>query len=337
MGFGRPELKSTHLLEIKALTVEFPMDQGVLRAVDEVSLSLARGESLGLVGESGCGKSVMAQSILGLLPPPGRVRAGEILFDGMDLVKLSPPELRKVRGRRIGIVFQEPMRSLNPVLRCGEQVAEVLRAHRGVRGGEARAQVCAIFEQMGFHDGGDLYDAYPHQLSGGMRQRVMIAVALACDPCVLLADEPTTALDVTIQAQIISLLARLKRARNLSVLFISHNLALVSEACERVAVMYAGRIVEVAPVAGLFDKPWHPYTRALIACLPGVDDATRPTPIPGEVPHPLALPGGCRFRDRCPEARAACGKEPPLVEGEAGHWVRCWVAQEAVGRNHDAE
>ena len=229
------------LMDIENLTVEFLTARGALRAVDQLSLEIGAGESVGLVGESGCGKTATALSILQLLPRPGRVASGEIRFLGKDLLGLGESEMRGIRGRQIAMVFQEPMRSMNPVERCGEQVAETLNIHLHFGSHESRSRVLALFGQVGLSDPAEVYEAYPHQLSGGMRQRVMIAMALACDPPLLLADEPTTALDVTIQAQIVALLARLKRTRGLAVLFISHNLALVSGACERVAVMYAGR------------------------------------------------------------------------------------------------
>lgn len=316
------------LLEIEDLTVEFPAAKGVLRAVDGVSLTLSAGESLGLVGESGCGKTVTALAIVGLIPQPGRVRGGRVCFRGRDLLNLSESERRDLRGREITMVFQEPARSLNPVLRCGDQVVEVLTAHLRLDRRTVRARVLSLLEQVGLRDARALYDAYPHQLSGGMRQRVMIAMALACDPVLLVADEPTTALDVTVEAQIVSLLEGLKRARDLSILFIAHNLALVSQACERVAVMYAGQLVEVAWADEIFEAPRHPYTRALVDCLPSLDGPiTPPRPIPGEVPHPLVRPAGCRFSDRCGETRGVCrDREPKLEPVGEGHWVRCWIA-----------
>jgi len=321
------------LLDVEGLTVRFPTPAGVLTAVDGVSLRLGEGESLGLVGESGCGKTVTALSILGLVPKPGRVECQALRFRGRDLATLDEAKKRKLRGREMAIVFQEPMRSLNPVLQCGEQVGEVLRVHLGMGGRAARARTLSLFEQVGLPDGAEIYHAFPHQLSGGMRQRVMIAMALGCDPLLLLADEPTTALDVTIEAQIVSLLASLRHNRRLAVLFISHNLALVSETCEKVAVMYAGRIVEAAPVDEIFDRPLHPYTRALIECLPKMEGPPqRPTPIPGDVPHGLALPPGCRFSDRCPLAVPVCReREPRLSAVGSDRSVRCWLCEEERG------
>jgi oligopeptide/dipeptide ABC transporter ATP-binding protein len=331
---GRRALTTDPLLEIRDLAVHFPTAEGALRAVDGVSFDVARGESLGLVGESGCGKSVTALAVLGLVPPPGQIVAGQIRFEGQDLRSMAPAEQRARRGHRIGMVFQEPMRSLNPVLRCGDQVAEVLRTHLSMTRRDAQERVLALFARVGLPGGRDLLDVYPHQLSGGMRQRVMIAMALACDPVLLLADEPTTALDVTIQAQIMSLLADLKGDHDLSVLFISHNLALVAEACERVAVMYAGQIVEMAPVERLFAGPRHPYTRALIDCLPTLEEASAPRPIPGEVPHPLALSTGCRFEERCRRVRPACSERAPALARVAeNHWVRCWDGEDGEGEN----
>ena len=323
------------LVHIENLTVEFPTARGELKAVDRLSLRMDAGESVGLVGESGCGKTTTALSILRLLPRPGRVESGRILFQGKDLLTLRESEMREIRGRKIGMVFQEPLRSMNPVERCGEQVAETLHAHLRLSSEASRRRVLALFEQVGLSEAARVYEAYPHQISGGMRQRVMMAMALACDPPLLLADEPTTALDVTIQAQIVGLLARLKQATNLAVLFISHNLALVSGTCERVAVMYAGRLVEVAPTDALFERSRHPYTRALIASLPRIDGPlARSIPIPGEVPDLLSLPPGCRFGDRCPEARRECRLEdPPLVELSAGHSVACWRANGRRGES----
>jgi len=320
------------LVDIEDLTVEFPTDGGVIRAVDRLRLNIAEGESVGLVGESGCGKTVAALSLLRLLPAPGRVVSGTVRFEGTDLLALDEERMRELRGRKIAMVFQEPMRSLNPVFRCGAQVAETLEAHSRLDARESRRRVVSLFDQVGLAPAKDLFEAYPHELSGGMRQRVMIAMALACDPRLLLADEPTTALDVTVQAQIVDLLTRLRRSRNLAVLLISHNLALVSGVCNRVAVMYAGQIVESAPAAMLFERPGHPYTRALVESLPRIDGPVGvPVPIPGEVPHPLRWPRGCRFADRCFRVRLECrSEEPPMTKWASDHWVRC---REGAGRN----
>ncbi len=327
------------LVDLDNLTVEFPVGRGVLRAVDRFRLTIEEGESLGLVGESGCGKTVTALSLMRLLPRAGQV-SGEIRFRGRDLLALDEPAMRKLRGREIAMVFQEPMRSMNPVLRCGEQVAESMRVHLRLDSRASRSCASDLLEQVGLRDVDRLYNAYPHELSGGMRQRVMIAMALACDPLLLVADEPTTALDVTVQAQIVRLLGELKRSRNLAVLFISHNLALVSEACRRVAVMYAGRLVELVSTEILFCEAAHPYTRALIGALPRIDGpVASPVPIPGDVPHPLNLPPGCRFNDRCALARSRSAlaqrrcrlEEPPMTRIADGHWVRCWVASEEKG------
>jgi peptide/nickel transport system ATP-binding protein len=320
------------LVDIEDLTVEFPTDAGAIRAVDRLRLSIAEGESVGLVGESGCGKTMTALSLLRLLPAPGRVVSGTIRFAGTDLLSLDEEKMREFRGRKIAMVFQEPMRSLNPVFRCGPQVAETFGAHARRDARESRRRVVSLFDQVGLAGANELFDAYPHELSGGMRQRVMIAMALACDPRLLLADEPTTALDVTVQAQIVDLITRLRRSRNLAVLLISHNLALVSGVCDRVAVMYAGQIVETAPAAMLFERPAHPYTRALVESLPRIDGPVGvPVPIPGEVPHPLKWPSGCRFADRCTRVRFECrSEEPPMTKWAADHWVRC---REGAGRN----
>jgi oligopeptide/dipeptide ABC transporter ATP-binding protein len=325
----RPAEAAGALLEVRDLRTWFHTDEGVVRAVDGVSFDLAAGSTLGLVGESGCGKSVTALSILRLIAsPPGRIEGGEILFRGRDLVTLPDRELRRVRGNEIAMVFQEPMTSLNPVFSCGEQVAEVLRVHRGAGRREAREQAVELLRLVGIPAPEQRVDEYPHQLSGGMRQRVMIAMALACRPALLIADEPTTALDVTIQAQILELLARLQRDLGMAVLLITHDLGVVAEVAEHVAVMYAGQVVERCPVREAFHDPRHPYTLGLLACVPHLGaHRGRLHVIPGAVPDPAAHPAGCRFHPRCGFATERCrAEQPALAPAAAGHEVRCWHA-----------
>lgn len=308
------------LLEIRDLTVAFDTPRGRATAVEDVSLSLEAGSVLGLVGESGCGKTLTALSILGLVPAPGRVRSGRIVFDGRDLRGLSEAELRAVRGRRIGMIFQEPLTALNPVFTVGEQIAEGLRHHLGASRRAAWSRAVALLEEVGVPDPARRARAYPHQLSGGLRQRAMIAMALAPGPDLLLADEPTTALDPTLQAQILALLARLRAERGLAILLVTHDLGVVAEACEAVAVMYAGRVVERAPVEALFEAPAHPYTAGLLSSIPRrLPDGRRAPlrPIPGAVPSPFDRPPGCAFAPRCPRAAPACAAAEPALEALA--------------------
>lgn len=314
------------LLAIENLQTFFFTKNGLIKALNGVDLCIEAGETLALVGESGCGKSLTALSLLRLVPEPGKIVGGEIRFDGRDLLRMPIEEMRRVRGNRIGMVFQEPMTSLNPVLRIGEQVAEVLRLHQGHDRGHAAAEAVNLLGQVGLPAPGDRARDYPHQLSGGMRQRVMIAMALACNPQLLIADEPTTALDVTIQAQIMELLAKAKTARGMATLLITHDLGVVAQHADRVAIMYAGRIMESAPVLELFANPCHPYTRGLLACVPKLGEKRRRlTPIEGTIPAPGQVPEGCPFFDRCPEAFAPCrGELPQLIEVSPGHKVRCW-------------
>ncbi len=316
------------LLALHDLEVHFHLPAGRLQAVGGVSLELFPGETLGLVGESGCGKTVSAHAVLRLLPETAEVR-GEILFDGEDLLSWPAARLRQVRGNRIGMIFQEPMTALNPVFTIGEQVAEVLMVHRGLSRGAALEEAARALSRVGLTDAGRRLRQFPHQLSGGLRQRVLIAMALVLSPALLIADEPTTALDVTIQAQILELLRRLKRELGLAVLFITHNLGIVAQVAERVAVMYAGLLVEEAPTPRLFKTPCHPYTQGLLASVPRLD-FTRPPgapllPIPGQVPDLFRPPSGCRFAERCPRAFAPCGEPPPWVGAAPGHRVRCWL------------
>jgi peptide/nickel transport system ATP-binding protein len=317
------------LLEIKNLQVHFHLPAGRLRAVGGVNLTLAPGETLGLVGESGCGKTVTAMSILRLIPAPPAELTGEIVFAGLDLLRLPEARLRDIRGDRIAMVFQEPMTALNPVFTIGEQVAEVLRQHRGLSHREALREATRALTRVGLPDPARRLPQYPHQLSGGLRQRVLIAMALACDPELLIADEPTTALDVTIQAQILALLKSLKDELGLAVLFITHNLGIVAQTADRVAVMYAGLIVEEAATRELFRNPGHPYTRGLLSSVPKLDFHNPPgaslAAIAGQIPDLSEPPAGCLFKERCPQAMPHCTDPPPWQEVAPGHRVRCWL------------
>ena len=318
-----------HLLEIAGLSTSFATRAGVVRAVDNVSLSLQTGRVLGLVGESGCGKTITALSILNLVPPPGRITAGRILFEGRDLLALSAEEMRKVRGGRISMVFQEPMTALNPVFTVGNQISEVLTTHQGLSDHDALDRSVELLRSVGIPSPEKRVHEYPHQLSGGMRQRVMIAMAIACRPSLVLADEPTTALDVTIQAHILDLLTRIQSEMGMAMVLVTHDLGLIAERAHEVAVMYAGRIVEQADTAVLFADPLHPYTRGLMASIPRPGEAKRSRlrTIPGTVPRLSDLPQGCTFSPRCDIRITQCEKEPDLVEVKPGHKVRCWKAK----------
>ena len=319
------------LLSIEDLHTYFFVDGNVAKSVRGVDLSLGRGQTLGLVGESGSGKSVTAQSILRLIQQPaGRIVQGRIVFEGTDLASIAEEEMRRIRGNSISMIFQEPMTSLNPVIRIGEQIAEVVRLHRGLPAKEALDYATDMLAKVGIAEPARRIAQFPHELSGGMRQRVMIAIALSCAPRMLIADEPTTALDVTIQAQILDLMRSLQRESGISILLITHDLGVVAEMAHRVAVMYAGQIVEHAAVATLFERPLHPYTEGLLASVPGLDRA--PTPdrmlpaIAGTVPNVLDLPPGCAFQDRCPKVHDRCRREePPLATVELRHDARCWL------------
>jgi len=314
------------LLQIDHLTTGFDSPGGLLRAVDDVSLSLRRGETLGLVGESGSGKSLTALSILRLLPPPGRIVRGRIVFRGRDLVTLSERGMRAVRGAEIGLVFQEPMTALNPVYRVGTQIGEALLVHRLTTRREARDRAIEWLRAVRIPDAEHRVDDYPHQLSGGLRQRVLIAIALACRPALLIADEPTTALDVTIQAEILDLLRRLREDLQLSMLLITHDLGVVARMADRVAVMYAGRIVEEGPVREILRQPKHPYTRGLLSSIPGRGADRTLRAIEGTVPSLDGLPPGCAFAPRCAERFAPCDEAvPPLDAVEPDHRVRCYL------------
>ena len=318
------------LLSVRDLRVWFFTDQGEAKAVDGVSFDVREGETLGIVGESGCGKTVTSLALLGLLPePPARIMDGSsVRFRGQELVGADEKQLRALRGNEISMVFQEPMSSLNPVFSVGDQIGEALRLHRGMNRRAARAEAVRLLDEVGIPEPARRVDEYPHQLSGGMRQRVMIAMAISCGPKLLLADEPTTALDVTIQAQILELLAELRRTLGMAVLLITHDLGVVAEVCDRVAVMYAGQVVETGTVEDIFVRPAHPYTRGLLGSLPSVGGAGgRLVSIAGTVPSPLHWPEGCRFRARCGLAGDGCEAPQELVElGAHGRAARCWRA-----------
>ncbi len=318
------------LLTLRGLRVSFATDAGPVPAVRGVDLAVGEGETLALVGESGCGKSVTALSILRLLPtPPGSYDAGTIEFAGEDLLRVPEERIRAVRGNDIAMIFQEPMTSLNPVFRVGDQVAEAIELHERVSGNEARKRAIEALRRVGIPAPEQRVDEYPHQLSGGLRQRVMIAMALACSPRLLIADEPTTALDVTIQAQILELMAKLQRELGMAVLLITHDLGVVAETAHRVAVMYAGRIVEESAVGPLFERPRHPYTAGLLRSRPRLDLAGgRLVPIEGSVPDALHVPAGCAFHPRCPLATERCRSEEPPLVAQDGHRFACWVTSE---------
>src|SRR5688572_30888799 len=334
-----------HLLEVTNLQTHFPTRGGLVRAVNGVSFRLDRGELLGLVGESGCGKSITALSIMRLISPPGKIAGGEIMFDGKDLLRLSEQEMRHMRGDDIAMIFQDPMTSLNPVFTVGEQIAEALRLHRKLSRKDAEVAAIDAMREVAIPDPARRVDDYPHQLSGGMRQRVMIAMALACNPKLLIADEPTTALDVTIQAQILELLNELRMQRELAVLLITHDLGVVAEVADRVAVMYTGRIVEESPVEELFARPKHPYTEGLLRSVPKLTSEhvlrkERLETIEGVVPRPTDLPPGCHFAPRCPHRMPRCTEEDiPLYELDGGVKVRCvlYDLAAAVAADHDAD
>ncbi len=319
------------LLTIEDLVVAFHTDEGSLRAVDGVSYEVPRGRIVGVVGESGCGKSVTALSVMRLVPiPPGAIEGGRILFEGRDLLTLSEREMRALRGDRIAMIFQEPMSALNPVYTVGEQIVEAIRLHRDVDRAEARRRAVEALGQVGIPAPEERIDSYPHELSGGMRQRVMIAMALACEPDLLIADEPTTALDVTIQAQILELLSRLQRETGMSIVLITHDLGVVAEFAHHIVVMYAGKVVERAETATLFEQPLHPYTRGLLRSVPSYGDNARKPRLPtiaGVVPDLRNLPPGCRFADRCARVTDRCRRqEPTLRTVGPGRLVACWEA-----------
>ncbi len=317
------------LLDVQDLRTHFFTREGVVQAVDGISLSVDRGKVLGIVGESGCGKSVTALTLMRLIPsPPARIVSGRILFDGRDLLQLPESEMRKLRGDRIAMVFQEPMTSLNPVFTIGNQIAEILKVHRGLGRREALARAGDLLVRVGIPDPDRRLREYPHQLSGGMRQRVMIAMAVACEPALIIADEPTTALDVTVQAQILRLLRGLSESSGTALVLISHDLGVIAETAHTVAVMYAGRIVEYTTTEQLFAHPRHPYTLGLLKSLPRFTEGEkkRLEAIPGTVPKLSELPKGCKFNPRCPFVVDRCYREePPLEDKERGHRARCWA------------
>lgn len=313
------------LLQVKDLRTYFETGSGTVRAVDGVDITVDKGDTLGIVGESGCGKTVLALSIMRLIPAPsGRIVSGKILFDGVDLVSLKEEEMRDIRGRDISMIFQEPMTSLNPVFRVGDQIAEVVRKHVGLSRKDALERAVEMLRLVGMPSPEERIRDYPHQMSGGMRQRVMIAMALSCNPRLMLADEPTTALDVTIQAQIIELIDEMKEKAGTSVIMITHDLGIIAESTQSACVMYTGKVVEYSNVRDLFGEPLHPYTVGLMGSIPrGAKGRLRA--IPGVVPSLYELPGGCSFQDRCPEAMQICReKDPELIEKLPGHSVRCW-------------
>jgi peptide/nickel transport system ATP-binding protein/oligopeptide transport system ATP-binding protein len=320
---GRPPL-----LDIQDLKTYFHTDEGVVKSVDGVTYDVLPGETVGVVGESGCGKSVTALSVMRLIPvPPGRIEGGRILFDGEDLVRAPESRMRQVRGGKIGMIFQEPMTSLNPVFTVGDQIEEAVRLHLRLSAADARARTIEMLAKVGIPSPDQRVDEYPHQMSGGMRQRVMIAMALSCNPKLLIADEPTTALDVTIQAQILDLVRQLQDEFHMSMLIITHDLGVIAETAHRVVVMYASKIAEKAAVKELFGRPLHPYTQGLFRSIPSLAGGNgRLQTIEGTVPNPLEFPTGCKFNNRCPFAAQHCvEREPPLREVADGHWVACWL------------
>jgi oligopeptide/dipeptide ABC transporter ATP-binding protein len=331
-------LEGGPILQVKGLRTSFKTREGVVKAVDGIDFSVGRGEIMGLVGESGCGKSVTSLSILRLVASPGSIDAGQIVFDGKDLMTLSSEEMRQIRGDRITMIFQQPTSSLNPVRDVDWQISEVLELHRKMKGDAAHGRALELLRMVGIPDPERRLKSFPHELSGGMAQRVMIAMALACEPDLLIADEPTTALDVTIQAQILDLMRKLRDETGTAIILITHDLGVVAEMCDRVAVMYAGEIVEQTDVASLFRAPLHPYTRGLIGSIPVVGDVKESlSTIPGNVPNLINLPAGCRFAPRCltrvdQDVTLATEAHPALLPVTPGHDVRCWLYHDQDGR-----
>lgn len=319
------------LLEVKNLKTEFKLKQGIVKAVDDISFTIDKGEILAIVGESGSGKSVTSLSVMGLLQKPGEITDGEILFKSQDLTKLGRKDLQKIRGNLISMIFQEPMTSLNPVMRIKDQIMETIMTHMQISKQEALARTIEMLEIVGIPSAAQRANDYPHQMSGGMRQRVMIAMALACEPELLIADEPTTALDVTIQAQILELLYRMREKFHMAIMLITHDLGVVSEAADRVIVMYCGKVMEEADVRSLFTHPLHPYTVGLLQSIPQIDDDSeeRLYMIKGMVPNPLHMPPGCPFSDRCDHSFERCSQEMPQLQEVNGHKVRCFLYEEA--------
>jgi peptide/nickel transport system ATP-binding protein len=334
----RARTRTGPLLEVRGLYTSFHTRDGVVRAVDGIDFTVNAGEILGLVGESGCGKSVTSMSIMRLVAKPGRIDGGEVLFDGTDLLRLDPEAMRKIRGDRISMIFQQPQSSLNPVWDVGAQIGEVLEIHRNMRRKAARDRALELLQMVGIPDPKRRLDSYPHEMSGGMAQRVMIAMALACEPELLIADEPTTALDVTIQAQILDLIRELRKQTGTAVVLITHDLGVVAEMCDRVAVMYAGEIIETADTATLFRDPRHPYTRGLISSVPVVGEVRNELAvIPGNVPNLIDLPPACRFAPRCivrieEDVKDSTEAHPALLPIAPGHEARCWLYHDREGR-----
>ena len=329
-------MTKTPVLQVNKLATHFVSARGarVVRAVNEVSFALGAGETLGIVGESGSGKTTLALSLLRLLPPAARIVGGEILFEGSDLLKKSDAEMRRIRGKRIAMILQDPMASLNPLFTIGDQVAESMRVHEGLSRRGAWGKALDLLKAVRISAPETRVNEYPHQMSGGMRQRIVGAIAISCEPALLIADEPTTSLDVTIQAQYLNLLRDLQRTHHLAMIFITHNLGIVARMCDQVAVMYGGRLVEAGPVRTIFNAPAHPYTRALIESIPRFGDTTtRLTAIDGQPPDPSALPPGCAFHPRCPLAIERCRVEAPVeTRVAAAHRARCWLAAETPVR-----
>src|SRR6187401_841885 len=317
---------SDPLLDVRHLRVEFPTRRGTLVALDDISFSIAPGEILGVVGESGAGKSLTGAAIIGLLDPPGRIGGGEIRFDGRRIDNLAYEEMRRMRGRLIGAIFQDPLTSLDPLYTIGRQLIETIQTHLAVGAAEARRRAVRLLEETGIPAAEERLDQYPHQFSGGMRQRVVIALALAGEPRLIVADEPTTALDVSIQAQIISLLKRLCREHGAAVMLVTHDMGVIAETCDRVAVMYAGRIAEIGPVRDVIKAPLHPYTKGLMGSIPSLTgEADRLVQIPGSMPRLTAIPSGCAFHPRCPRAFVPCPTFRPELQGEQHSQVACWL------------
>lgn len=317
-----------NLVEFRNLKTYFYTEEGVVKAVNDVSFSIREGETVCVVGESGCGKSVTALSLMRLIQsPPGKIEGGKIIFDGRDILKLSEAEMRRIRGNEIGMIFQEPMTSLNPVLTIGDQLMEPLMVHKLMTKKEAWNKAIELIKQVGIPRAEQIMTSYPHELSGGMRQRIMIAIALSCDPKLLIADEPTTALDVTIQAQILDLLRKIKQERNMALMLITHDLGIVAEMADYVIVMYAGKVIEEAPVKELFKNPKHPYTRGLLKAKPIIGQRQeRLYTIPGQVPNPIGLGNYCYFSDRCEYAMDICRqKMPQFTADKSGHKAACWL------------
>jgi peptide/nickel transport system ATP-binding protein len=324
---------STPVLSVRNLRVEFPTRRGTLVAVDDVSFDIAPGEVLGVVGESGAGKSMTGTAVIGLLEPPGRIAGGEIHLKGERIDNLPPDQMRRVRGKRIGMVFQDPLTSLNPLYRVGEQLIETIRTHTTASASEARAKSIALLEDAGIQGAARRIDSYPHEFSGGMRQRVVIALALAAEPELIIADEPTTALDVSIQAQIIELLRKLCRERGAAIMLITHDMGVIAETADRVAVMYAGRIAEIGPVRDVVQRPQHPYTRGLMGSIPTLEAGRhRLAQISGSMPRLTAIPKGCAFNPRCDKVFDRCKVERPNPVRSGGNEVACWLAVSAQGQ-----